>query len=106
MKTEQVRFNTKRTLFGGHGSWVSKGGARLCGTTTARAVGIPKDVNVMYAVFSDKRSTNDFTITRRFPHGDAFPVYGVDVNYMMMLGARMLIERMYKRGYRYVRIEY
>ncbi|KKL54833.1 hypothetical protein LCGC14_2261450 [marine sediment metagenome] len=58
----------------------------------------------MYAVFSDKRSANDFTITKRRARGHE--VFGVDVNYLFMGSARALIQRMYQKGYHYVRIEY
>jgi len=105
MKTEQVQFKRKPTMFGGHGTWVGRGHIRLCGTTTNRAISIPKGTDIMYAVFSDKRSVNDFTITKR-PSWNGGVAYGVDVNFMLMLSARMLLERMYKKGYRHVRIEY
>ena len=106
MKTTHVRFEQRKVLFNGHSPWVAPRGTRLCNTTTRRAVGIPKDTHVIYIVFSDKHSADDFTITRRFPEGNNYPIYGVDVNYRLMFGARFLLERMYKRGYRYVRIEY
>jgi len=61
---------------------------------------------VMYAVFSDKDMPDAFRIERRYPYGRDCPVYGVDQNFMFMLGARNAIERMYKRGHRYVKIEY
>ena len=108
MKTEQVQFNQQTSMFSTQGPWVAKGGlATMCGMTFKGAVSVPKDVKTIYAVFSDKRSAHDFTITRRFPrYSGGQPVYGLDINYTFMLSARMLIERMYKRGHRYVRIEY
>ena len=105
MKNEVIKFERYLTAWGGCTSFkYRKGGARLCSQTVRRAVGLPKDTTVMYAVFSDKRSANDFTITKRRACGHE--VFGVDVNYLFMGSARALIQRMYQKGYHYVRIEY
>lgn len=109
MKDEEVRFERRASIWG-TGNYVAKSGgsmgARLCSATLRRAVSLPKDNTTMYAVFSEHAHPNAFRITLRSPTGVSWLVYGVDINYMLMLSARQLIQRMYKRGHRYVRIEY
>ena len=94
----------KRNRFDRH--LFSLGWTHLCRTALRTAVHLPADCIEFTVVFSKKDMPESFRIEKRHPRGMSYDRYGVDQNFTFMCDARQEIERQYKQGMRYIRIEY
>ena len=82
------------------------GGTKLCEGSLRRKVALPKDTSKIYAIFTKRKSSNSFLINRPYDgwNGSFSRVEGF--RGALLTTTKIILARAYKKGFRYVRIEY
>lgn len=80
----------------------------LCSSAFGRVVTVPRGATTCYAVFTDKDTHPDSTLTLKRPDGDRYNRLGgvEETTASLMWGPRRKLALMYDRGYRFVRFEF
>ncbi|KKK48304.1 hypothetical protein LCGC14_3146460 [marine sediment metagenome] len=89
-------------------NWYRTFGASICEGALRREVHLPKGKPKIYAVFTKKKVADAFHIKapKKTMWGLESDLAGLRRSVELMLGARTELGTAYKKGYRYVRIEY
>ncbi len=99
----EIKLN-RDSLFG----WYQGAGISLCTDQLRREVHLPADEQKIYAVFSEKKTTDSFRINvpTNTILGKVSAINGLRKGIGLLISTRLVLAKAYKKGFRYVRIEY
>ena len=88
--------------------WYQGAGTTLCTGQLRREIAFPEGELTIYAVFTKKKVADSFRIDAptNTAWGKASTITGLKGGVELLTSTRLVLAKAYKKGYRYVRIEY
>ncbi len=88
--------------------WYRGGDTSLCPDDLRKEIHLPADENRIYAVFAKNKTSDSFRINAptRTVWGGESTITGLRRGIALLSSTRWALAKAYKKGFRYVRIEY